>query len=126
MKPAVADLSHLDHIGTEIVSKRAVVTINFHPIAGSQRIDTAKLQDSFGAVIKNAKDRQQIRNDDFIALADWVNDFCTRENTCDPAKPALQHLDVNSQCEHVQSADFDFLPPMRRCSRIQIIAGKAL
>src|SRR5947199_4944193 len=101
MQPAIADLSHLHHVGTEIVSERAAVTVNFNSITGRQRIDTAKLQHSFGAVIESAKDRQQIGNDDFIALADWVDDFSAREDTVDFAKPALEHFDVNPECEHV-------------------------
>src|SRR6267143_1659852 len=126
MQPVIADLSHFYHLGTEIVSERAAATVNFHSITRRQRIDTAKLQHSFGPVIKSAKDGQQIGNDDFVALADWVNDFSAREDTCDLAKPALQHFDVNPECEHVEPADFDLLPPMRRNGRIRIIAGKTL
>src|SRR5580704_19388024 len=94
MQPAIADLSHLHHVGTEIVSERAAVTVNFHSITRSQGIDTAKLQHSFGAIIESAKDGQQIGNDDFVTLADWVNDFSAREDTVDLAKPALQHFDI--------------------------------
>src|SRR6267378_6133394 len=99
MQPAIADLTHLHHIGTEIVSERAAVTVNFHLITRHQRIDTAKLQHSFGAIIESAKDGQQIWDDDFVALADWVNDFSAREDTVDLAKPPLQPSDVNPECE---------------------------
>src|SRR5207302_6712423 len=126
MQPAIADLTHLHYIGIEIVSERAGTTVNLHSITRRQRIDTAKLQYSFGAIIESAKDGQQIWNDDFVAIADWVNDFSAREDTVDLAKPALQHFDVNPECEHVEPADFDPLPPMRRSGRIQIIAGKTL
>src|SRR2546430_16334914 len=126
MQPAIADLSHLPHIGTEIVSERAAVTVNFHSITRRQGIDTAKLQHSFGAVIESAKDGQQIGNDDYVTLADWVNDFSAREDTVDLAKPALQHFDINPEGEHVEPADFDPLPPMWSSGRIQIIASKTL
>src|SRR5438067_13689956 len=126
MQPAIAYLCRLHHVGTYIVSERAAVTVNFSSITGRQRIDTAKLQHSFGAVIESEKDRQQIGNDDFIALADWVDDFSAREDTVDFAKPASKHFDVNPECEHAEPADFDSLPPTLSSGRIKIITGKTL
>ena len=100
--------------------------VNFHPVARRQRIDPAELEHAFGPVFESAKDSEQIGNDDFVALTNWLNDFAARENAIDVSEPALQHFDVNPKRENVEPADFDPLPPMRRSVRIQIIAGKTL
>ena len=122
----IANFSRLHNFGTKIVSQRTGAAVNFQPIAGRQRIDAAELKDTLGAIFKLAKDGEQIGDDYLVALPDWIDNFSTREDAGDIAEPTLQHFDVNSQCKHVQPADLDPLPPMRRRVRIQIIAGKTL
>src|SRR5919197_3840998 len=109
-----------------IVSERAAAAVNFHPIIWRQPIDSTELEHAFGPIIESAKDSEQIWNDDFVALADWLNNFAARKDASDVSKPALQNFDINPQREHVEPADFNLLPPMRRSARIQIIAGKTL
>ena len=55
-----------------------------------------------------------------------MEDLAARVNAGDVAEPALQHLDVDAEREHVQSADLDPLPPMRGRVGIQICAGETL
>src|ERR1041385_6790037 len=90
------------------------------------RVDPTELEHAFGAVGKGAEHGEQIRNDDIIALPDRFDRFSTREARRDLAEPALQHLDVNTERHHIQTADFDPLPPMCRRIRIQIVAVKTL
>jgi hypothetical protein len=58
MQGAIAELAHLHHIGTEIVSKRAGAAINFQPVARRHGIDPAELEHAFGAIIERTKDSQ--------------------------------------------------------------------
>ena len=55
-----------------------------------------------------------------------MNDFPAREHAGDVVKPAMQYLDVNPERQSIEPADLDLLPPMRRCARVQIIAGETL
>src|SRR6266567_7247845 len=126
LQDALAQLACLHQIGTKIVSKSAGVAVNFQPVAGSQSIDAAELENAFGAVVERAKNGEQIGNDHFIALPDWMDDFPARKEAADVSEPALQYLDVNSQGENIQSADLDPLSPMRRRIRIQITARETL
>src|SRR6266487_4267850 len=89
-------------------------------------MDAAELEHAFGAIFENTEHIKHVRNDHVIAAPLRVQNFSTREHAGDIAEPALQHFHVNSEREHVQSADLDFLPPMRRRFRIQIDAGETL
>src|SRR5437660_10663447 len=89
-------------------------------------MDAAELEHAFGAVLENTKHVEHVWNDDVIAAPFGVQDFSAREHPRNVAEPALQHFDVNSEGEHVQPADLDLLPPMRRRFRIQIDAGETL
>src|SRR5438128_10993776 len=89
-------------------------------------MDAAKFEHAFGAVLKNTKHVEHVGNDHMIAASLGVQNFSTREDAGDVAEPPLQHFHVNSEREHVESADLDLLPPMRRRFRIQIDAGETL
>src|SRR2546427_12521786 len=67
-----------------------------------------------------------MRNDRFVGIANGINDFLPREDAGDVAQPALQYLHVNPEGESVESADLNFLTPMRRSIGVQVIAGEAL
>ena len=116
----------LNNVRTEIVSEGTAAAVNFHPVAWRKRIDPAELEHPFSPVIESAKDGEQIWNDHFVALTNWVNNFAAREDAIDVSEPALQHIDVNPKRENVESTNFNPLPPMRRSTRIQIVAGKTL
>src|SRR5262249_15881405 len=89
VQPAISHFSCLYHVGIKVVSERTAAAVYFHPITRRERIDPAKLKNTLGAVIQCAKDGEHVGNDDFVALADWLNDFATREDTIDFAKPSL-------------------------------------
>ena len=90
------------------------VAVNLEAVAGSERVDAAEFEHAFRAVLEPAEHGQQIGHDDFVALPDVVQDFAAGKNAGDVAEPALQHFDVNAEREHIQPADLDPLPPMRR------------
>src|SRR5207237_3950390 len=110
----------------KVIHQRSAVAVNFQTISRSQRIHAAKFKDAFRTILKTTEHVEQIGNNKFIALAIWMHNLATRENAGDIAQPALQNLHVDSEREHVQSADLNLLPPMRRRVRIQIVAGKTL
>src|SRR5437660_12888578 len=89
-------------------------------------MDAAEFEHAFGTVLKHTKHVEQVRNDHMIAAPLGVQNFSAREDAADLAEPPLQHFHVNSEREHVESADLDLLPPMRRRFRIQIDAGETL
>src|SRR5260370_15040176 len=100
--------------------------VSLQPIARSEHIDAAELEEAFGAICKLAKDGQQIGNDPVVALPDWIDNFSTREDAGDVSEPALQDLDVNPQRENIQTTKLDPLSPMRWRFRIQITARETL
>ena len=55
-----------------------------------------------------------------------MHNFAAGKDATDVPEPALQYFDVNSECQHIESAEFDPLPPMRRCAGVQIITGETL
>ena len=126
MQRAIAHAPGIDRIGAEFVGHGAGVAVDFEPVAGRERVDAAKLEHAFRAIGKLAKHGEQIGNDNFVALPDGVQNFAAGEHAGDIAQPALENFDVNAEGEHVQSADLDPLPPMRRRVGIQIGAGETL
>src|SRR5438067_13302892 len=89
-------------------------------------MDAAEFEHAFGTVLKHTKHVEQVGNDYMIAAPLGVQNFSAREDAGDVAEPPLQHFHVNAECEHVESADFNLLPPMRRRFRIQIDTGETL
>ena len=126
MQRPIPELPRLHDIGGKIVRKRAGVAINFQPIPQCQRINTAKLENTFRAAFETAQNGEQIRNDHIVPFANRINYFFAGKDAIDLAKPALQYLHVNSESESIQPADLNLLPPMRRRFGIQIIGGEAL
>src|SRR5205814_5058274 len=99
---------------------------NFEAVAGRERVDSAEFQDAFRAVLETAENGEQIRNDNFVPLADPVQDFAAGKDAGDIAEPALEDFDVNTERENVETANLNPLPPMRRRVSIQISAGQTL
>src|SRR5262249_57634477 len=114
MQPTIANLSCLHDVGTEIVSESAAATVNFHPITWCKRVDPAEFEYSLRAIIESAKDCEQIWDDDFVTLANCLNDLAARKATVDIAEPPLQHFDANPKRQNVEAANFNPLPPTRR------------
>src|SRR5207248_2938192 len=110
----------------EIVKQRPAVAENSEPIVRRAGVNTAELEHAFGAVVKNANHIEHVGNDDLITAPLNVENFSAREHSGDVAEPALHYFHVNPEGEHVESADLDLLPPMRRRFRIQINAGETL
>src|SRR5438045_1517469 len=101
MQSAIAGAAGIHVVGAEVVSHRARFAVDFETIAASERVDAAELEDAFGAVGKFAQERNQIRNDDFVALPDGVQDFAARINAGDIAEPALTHFNGDAERENM-------------------------
>ena len=95
-------------------------------IARRRRVDSAELKHSLSAVLKTAHDIEQIGNDDLVTLPVRMQNLSAGENARDISEPALQHFHVNSESHHIQAADLNLLPPMRRSVRIEIVGVETL
>src|SRR4051812_41459960 len=122
----VAGPAGVDHVRSEIVGHGAGVAVDFDPVARSERVDAAELENAFRAVRELAEHRQHVGHDDFVAVPDRVQDFAPRENAGDVPEPALENLDVDAEGENVQPADLDPLPPMRWRVCVEVGAGETL
>src|SRR5712692_602014 len=119
-------LSSPDDISREIVGERSVVAVNLNPVGCSAGIDSAEFQHALGAVPKSAQHIEQIGNDHCVTAALRTQNFSTRKKPGDIAEPSLQHLHINTEREHVEPADLDLLPPMRRSFGVEISAHETL
>src|SRR6266404_5654344 len=115
-----------DDIGRKIVGERSAVAVNLNPVRWSAGVDPAEFEHALGAALKGAEHIEQIGNDHYVTAPLRVQDLAARKNASDVAEPSLQHLHINTEREHVEPADLDLLPPMRRSSGIKISARKAL